>query len=204
MAFGRPFVRSAPLGQLTANELQFCAAYAECGTVSGAGQQIGVTQRSAFRIYARKHVQKFIAKAKAEAEKKVAKKIGDMAEIADRRILELLEAPRMHPVDSVLLKLAANGAAPKKADDSEGESATTILDKLREMFPKDEIPIEDKELIKAIDTAYKRKGAYPTQKGPAVVQQINGQSVEIYQAKWLRDKQAPPALPPASEEETDG
>lgn len=46
------------------------------------------------------------------------------------------------------------------------------------------VPVEDAQLLKAVDLAYKRKGAYPSEKA-SQNNTING-TVNVYQSAWMK------------------
>jgi len=185
---------------LTRQELQYCEHYCIHGNQTQAYREtwpdIARPADHATKLMKRADVRKHIAlvldKMQAKAAERSAEALTLTLEKAESRLAEMVDVRRLNRGEmftqmtgDVLVK----GVTYAETSDDKGK--VTLVRRTSKEFegtleqPK---PIDDADLVKAIDATFKRLGAYPGKKDAAHVPNVNHY---LYQPKWLVQQAAP-------------
>jgi hypothetical protein len=201
--------RIATLRPLTAEEMLFCRNYCEHGNQSEAYRQVwpdaSRPQQAATAMMKRPeiklHINQVIEGLSRRAADASARALSLNLEEVDARLAELILSRRrtrgeMLTRDTGELHVEGAGFKVIPAEGGKGKPAVvpTMTDELKASLEED-APIEDADLIRAIDAAYKRRQGYPQKKSDAPPPVAN--NVYLYKPQWKleQERAATPALP---------
>lgn len=199
-------------------EKQFCAAIVGGKSIEEAARSIGIkSETHGYKIIKRPRVQKLLKELDDLARQKFLERQAERAalrlDIADIRLKEILESPRINESTSrerealmvslgrtkagvefiKELGLLGNKPVPSTASPQPVENSTppSTDGEVAEI-----VPVSDTALLRAIDLCYKRKAGYPTSQAQpsataqAIVQVVNQQGGRVYESPWIRAQEA--------------
>jgi hypothetical protein len=181
---------------LTADEVRFCTNYCETGNQAEAYRSVWPEQKNphagANRLMRRIEVREFINSTLEAINRRgadaAARALLLRLDVADARLAEILTMRRrsrgeMLTRDTRQLQMA--GVTPKLVPPPGGKGRPSVeLQKTPEFEASLEqsAPVEDADLLKAIDLTYKRRVGYPQKAGaPDAPNPVN---VFLYEPKW--------------------
>jgi phage terminase small subunit len=195
---------------LTAQELVFCKNYCDHGNQVEAFRDVwpdhksphGAASRLMKRPEIKDQITRILEKNRDRAAEDAARSLGLTLAAADSRLAELIQTRRrtrgeMFTRDTG--ELQDGGVSIKLQPPPSGKGKPVVTIEKSEGFEaslSESAPIEDSDLIKAIDLTYKRKAGFPLK--PSESKPPAPTNVFLYQPAWKLQRQQQ-ALPPESE-----